>query len=351
MDRTQYFQRMRETSEVVDPIILDSISPIKNINSELYDFILNMPQLKKRIGKGKLRPFLMRLAYEVCGGGHWEKIKDSCAAVELLNISTYIDNAVFDSKGGIKEREEASNYIIAGRVIRNKASEVLRRDQNLDDRLESLLSEADCDIYIGQYVDLNQIKQEKFYQSIEGFLQVYLDRCYKLTGRFLENIAKMGAILADGSDEQVKNLGNFGKNMGIVVQIINDIGDFVPSKEGIYDVEKVYQDQFNDIKSGKLTLPMYYVLMHGSEENKQSIRKVLGKPNASDVDLEEVTNALIRSGAVDYVKRLAVQYAKTAKDFLRNFEESKPRNYLSMMTAMGRTSKYIARLNQYKHLN
>ncbi len=336
MNRDLYFEAMRATSELVDPIIQGSIQAIEEANPELYQFIANIPLLRKRVKKKeKLRPFLMRLAYEVAGGQNWEEIADVCAAVELFNISTYIDNGVFDGKGNLQE-EDKNNYIIAARITRSIASELLRKQGSPEySRLESLLHDIDISGYIGQYADLNQVKVGvSDYDDVSEFLEDYIRRCENLTGRFMGNVCRMGAILSGASEEEVQALGEYGRCVGIIAQIMNDVGDFVPPKEGTYDVEKVYQDQFSDIMHGKLTLPVYYTLMFGSEEEKEAIEGVLGNPDASNEDLESVTRAIVSSGAVDFAKKVAKEYQKEAKSFLHSFEKSESRDALSITTTM-----------------
>ncbi len=262
----------------------------------------------------------------------------------LLNISTYIDNAVFDNKNDIGENEK-TNYIISARILRNIAERILKEVKEKDYiRLVELLREIDHDIYVAQFEDLNQLTKEREFKDYNEFLKAYLHRCEWITGRFMENICKIGAILGNSIEEQKEDLGKIGKNIGIIVQIINDIGDFVLPQEGVYDYEKVYQDQFSDIKSGKLTLPVYYVLQFGSEEEKKIIKKVLGNQNIINDELKEVARVIVESGALTNSKNLAKEYAKEIKEILSNFEYSESKNCIRLMSQMWRTNKYLAGL-------
>lgn len=349
MQREKYFQKMAETSCEVDRAILNAIRPLAQENFALYEFLTNVPPLKKRVEKKeKLRPYLLRLSYEVSGGSNFQEIKHACAAVEILNISTYIDNAVLDGKGEISSNGCVSNYLIAGRILRNLASKTLRDTHGHFD-LERLLENIDLDIYVGQFADLNQIKyRRKNYENDKAFLEDYIDRCYRFTGRFMENVCRIGAHLTAANEEQVDALGEYGKNIGIMIQIINDIGDFVPPEERTYDVEKVYQDQYNDIKNGKLTLPVYYAIMHCSEEERGHLEKILEIGNYTNGDLKEATMILLRSGAIEYAKKIAGHYAKKAKGVLDCFESCEARSSLSLLTQMYRTNKYLATLRKYR---
>lgn len=348
MEREEYFQKMRETSEIVDPLIIKSVDYLKETNKELYNFIVSIPAFKKRVEKkDKLRPFLLRLAYELAGGRNWKKIAYACAAVELLNISTYIDNAVFDNKNNIDEREK-NNYVISARIIRNIAENVIKKVTKKDsETLISLLSEIDHDIYVAQFEDLNQIKKGRKFESMKNFLSSYLHRCEFLTGRFMENIAKSGAILAKATEKQLNDLGKIGRNIGIIDQIVNDIGDLVPAEENTIDYEKVYQDQFSDIKNGKLTLPIYYVLQFGSNEDKKIINKALGNKKASNEDLNNVAKVLIANDAIKYSKGVAREYSLETRKLLSNFEKSESRDLFKIMSRLHQTNKYIAAFRSF----
>lgn len=347
MIREKYFQKMKETSRIVNPLIIGAIEPLKNVNKDLYDFITNIPAFKKRLEKKeKLRPFLLRLAYELVGGKNWKKIAPVCASMELLNISTYIDNTVFDNKNNIKDNEK-TNYIISARIIRDIAEDLLKKSsKRYRDRLLELFIEIDKDIYIAQFENINQLRNYKDFDTFEAYYKKYLHRCEWITGRFMENICKIGAILSNGIEEQIKDLGEIGRNIGIIVQIINDLGDFVPPEEKVYDYEKVYKDQFSDMRYGKLTLPIYYVLEYGNKSDKEKIKKVFGNNKSKNKDMIKVIKVLVDTGAIEYAKDLAIEYTKKTKKLLKEFNKSEARDQLNILSTMSRTNKYLARIKE-----
>jgi hypothetical protein len=99
MDKNIYFSHMRETTEKVFPVIIRYAEKIREINYDLYKTVMFF--IDKRRQKLLLKPFLLRLSYEICGGNEWEEIIPACAAFELLNISSYQANSSFDNKVGI----------------------------------------------------------------------------------------------------------------------------------------------------------------------------------------------------------------------------------------------------------
>jgi len=352
MKREKYFEKMRETSEVVDEVIVESLDYLKKLNFDLYSLILEIPAFRKRIGKKeKFRPFLLRLAYEVAGGKDWKSVTKACAAVEILNISTYIDNALFDNKNEIKAKE-VTNYVIAARILRNRASYLLRELGNKNyERIEACLNEIDHDVYVAQYQDSNQIVKGVNFRTFKHFLEEYTKRCEYLTGRFIENVARIGAILADAPQDKVETIGSYGRSIGIIIQIMNDLGDFVPVESENFDVEKSYQDQFSDIRMGKLTLPSYYTLTYGDAGESECLKRALGNSDASPELLNDVVRAIMNCGAADFCKLLGKSYSKKAKECLSLFEDSEAKDFLSLMSQMHRTNKYLASLRALEDLH
>lgn len=339
---SDYFSKMVKTSEHVNPVIILATEQLKQHNPALHQFVTALPQFGKVYRKNKLRPFLLRLAYEVAGGDDWTVSIPACAASELLNISTYIDNAVLDAKGAIDD-SIIGNSIVTGRLVRNLATRLMRECYN-DGRLDNLLEDIDYHVYLGQYADLNNFGHEEVMSlTLDAFLERYVERCSWLTGRFMENISKMGAVLA-GVPE--KKIGEFGKNMGVIVQIMNDVGDFVPPDRWAgCDAEKTCSDQYADMRRGKVMLPLYYALTHCSEGEKDYLLGVLsGAYSATD----EVTKIIVRSGAIDRTRTFAREYANRAKKAIHSFDKSESRDFLSLMTQMYAKNKYLTVLRGYK---
>lgn len=348
MNRADYFRRMEETSVGIDSSIWQALKPLNEQSPELYQTVINIPQFKKRVNKKrKLRPFLLRSTYELVGGRDLVVINDFGAAAELLNISTYIDNGIFDNKGNLRDNAAIKNEMIAARVLRDVATRLIR-EKSGDFGLERFLEEVDYQIYVGQYSDLNQFHYSKTEQlSAEQYLELYVQRCYQLTGIFLENICIIGAKLGNTDEETVEKLADLGRNLGIMVQIVNDLGDFVPPTEsGNCDVEKEYQDQYSDLRQGKVTLPLRLALENSTKQDQDKIVNVLSDTEHDFNDYLEITRILVHSGAITQTKRLAGLYSHQARIILNKFEDSLSRTDLIMMSQMYRTNKYLAALRR-----
>lgn len=100
-------------------MIVREIKKLEKIDRPLFELVSANIYGRVNTKRPKLRPGLTRLGYEICGGKNWRKIIPICAAVEILNVSTYTINKIFDEKGGKWSKDRINNNIIAG-IIQKK---------------------------------------------------------------------------------------------------------------------------------------------------------------------------------------------------------------------------------------
>ena len=346
MEKNEYFGLMKETSDVADEIILDKIK--SRYVGPLYDLVSDLPSRKARSGKPKSRPAILRFSYELAGGENWIEYKNVAGAVEMLNLSTYVLNYFLDDKGGEKPIHQRKNECMASMILRELAQElILDSIGNIDSRTSMEIIRRFSEINhftsgIGQWLDATSLRLEDWplrdEYDIQSYMADYIERCEGLTGVFMKNVAAIGGLLAGASKSEITKLEEFGRNYGILVQIINDLGDFIPPKIGVQGIGKVYQDQYSDLKHGCITFPAYHVLRVGTSEQKEAIIRVKG--NMEAVDCFDVTEVLIESGAVEEAKKLASSFAKTARRALDRFPKSLARDFLSTSLSISRTNKF-----------
>jgi geranylgeranyl pyrophosphate synthase len=345
MDKNIYFRMMRETSDKSDDLILKEIK--LKYSGELLDLLLELPEKRSKSNKPKSRPAIFRFSYELTGGKEWTQYLDAAAAVEMLNLSTYMLNYFFDDKGGQKSKQHRNNECMAAMILRELAQKILRKIYNKIDasqiiQIDKCFSEInEYTSGIGQYIDGNMLREIE-----ENYLDTYVQRCYGLTGVFMQNIAVIGGILAGASIDKIEKMAEFGKNYGIVVQMMNDLGDFLPQKFGMQSVGRVHQDQYSDLKHGCLTFPAYYVLIKGTEEEKQTVLRVKGNMNAIEEDCINVTHAFLRLDGIQEMKKLAGLYAKKSKESLAVFEASQAKSFLTVALTIYRYNKFYDSLKK-----
>jgi len=97
----------------------------------------------------------------------------------------------------------------------------------------------------------------------------YLNIITWKTAELISAACSCGAILAGGQEETIRSLRRFGLNMGIAFQIIDDLFDYVSNEK------ETGKPEGNDIREGKVTLPLIYLLVNLGEEEKIDFRVCL----------------------------------------------------------------------------
>ncbi len=345
--RKKYFQLLKECWTEAREEMLLALKTIEAIDKEAYASLMQNPVLKKRLSpeQPKARPLLMRLSFEACGGRDWKRIIPACAAVELLNISTYVTNALFDDKGGEKTKEEKDSYVIAGMLLRDLAEDELLKCSRLVDgkRFAGIIQKfvgINKAVYVGQDIDMKQLKIEKLdnFSSFDAIKGLYFKRAELICGKFMENIAYIGASLANAEPDRIETIREFGLNYGSGIQIANDLGDFVPFSSGSMDFEKIWQDQYSDMRHGKLTLAT--LLAMERPEPNEILRNLKGNP--SENDLKEITKYLKDSEIAGTCKEECLKRFNACKRSLQDIPKSRAKEMLSLMASMLRTNKYFS---------
>ena len=131
--------------------------------------------------------------------------------------------------------------------------------------------------------------------------------------------------------------------LGTGLHIGNDLGDFaILQKDGDF---KPYQDQMADLKNGRLTLPIYYVLKYGTKTQKEFFVEMVGKDITENHRIE-ILEVLHTSGAYDFCKKLLRKYYTEVKRLIKKLPESKEREILNYVSVIIRNNKYLANLHK-----
>ncbi|MFA5382830.1 MAG: polyprenyl synthetase family protein [Candidatus Micrarchaeia archaeon] len=333
-------EEMKKTAISVNSSIFHYLEPLKEENSSLYQIASYLPRLRISNSQPTLRPFLVRLGYEITGGKDYLDILPIMAAVELLNMSTYVIDDIFDNcplrqgKKAVHEKYGEANAVITGMLLREIAEENLHSVTIPENKLKQILKlfvETHKTIYIGQYLDLD-INNKKITE------EEYIKRSYLITGAFIKNCLLLGMYVNTVDDNTFSAIETFGKNYGIALQIRNDLMDFILSKQIIYK-DKIPSSSLKgvshvDVKEGKPVLPIIHALESSSKFEEQIIKKVLGNQKATPSDLLELNKILKNLGSFEYTIKKVDEYRKKAINALFSVSDSKTKTILLGLTQL-----------------
>lgn len=344
MDKSQYFELMRETSAVVFPLLAERIDALQAVDPGLHPIVRYI--VDKRDTTLLLRPFLIRLTYEMCGGLDWRAIAPVGAAFELVNISSYQANSAFDSKHQVLSPSQKNSQFIASMVTREMASDIIAAtrshlpDSIVDELLQDI-SSCNKNIYFAQHLDLNElvVANHRRYRDKNAFLAEYTKRCRLGCGIFTGLCAKAGGLLAGASSDELEALRSFGEEFGVALQIVNDLGDFVPP-DIAPAVDRVYQDQYCDLRNGRLTLGCHKLFNDCGAFGRSIERRQLKGEDFDATECRQIAESMVRAGSIGAILKLAAKYESVARMQLNSFHDGAPRQLLVQMLTLCHTNKF-----------
>ena len=333
---------MQETSDLA----YAQMSAYIKDNSKEYLKNILLPTIKK--DSPALRPAIFRFAYQLGGGEDWKQHLNCAAAFEILNLSTYsfsnlIDDKIQDPLISSKERrgkntlEGLLQLSLALEMITHESFKLSRENHKcVTDRIFKLSQEL-CE---GVFIDSQKLC------SFDSFtLDAYLDRCYGMSGSFIQAICEVSALFAGADQNKIEQLGEFGKNLGLILQIINDIADFIPPAPHSEPL-KSYKEQFSDLRSGTITLPAFLIYKSGESNGKKVLNRVFRNAEPDFDDLLYLSNCLVECGGLTEIKKLTHGLAKLGRKALKNFEKSTSRNWLTMTLGISKRNLFFKKLQE-----
>ncbi|MGL5806912.1 MAG: solanesyl diphosphate synthase [Xenococcaceae cyanobacterium] len=193
--------------------------------------------------------------------------------------------------------------ILAGDFLFGQSSWYIANLDNLE--VVKLLSEV-----------IKNFAEGEIQQGLNSFetslsIEAYLEKSYYKTASLMANSAKSAAILSEVNTQVAENLYEYGRNLGLAFQIVDDILDFVGS------TEVLGKPAGSDLASGILTAPVLYAL-----EEKPYLEALIEREFAKEGDLEEALNLIKESNGLDRARELAAIHAKLAVESLNCLEPS-----------------------------
>ena len=183
---------------------------------------------------------------------------------------------------------------------------------------------------------LDVVKGVIFETDMMGRFEVtekeYIEMITGKTSALFERAARMGAVLAGGSDSQIECLGNYGRNSGIAFQLIDDIiGSFGDSK-------KTGKPTDSDLREGKKTILIVKAIQEANPNQRKRLKELLGKQEATSDEIEEIREIIRETGALSYAREKAEEFYKRSERYL---DEANPdfddeiKKYLIEIAKMG----------------
>ena len=243
--------------------------------------------------KGKMmRPTLTFLAAR-CVGEINQTVMNAALALELLHTASLIHDDVVD------ESDRRRGQVSVNGLLDNKAA-VLVGDYILSKGLQhAALTKStkvvDVISHIGQLLADGELLQLHNMDADTFEEMSYYEIVRKKTGSLFAACAQLGTLLAGGSEEDTERMRQFGQLVGTCFQLRDDIFDYGTP----HDVGK---PTGNDMREGKLTLPVIHTINKTHDEAMTDIARRVRRGQASQQEIDSLIAFTREQGGLDYAE-------------------------------------------------
>jgi octaprenyl-diphosphate synthase len=235
------------------------------------------------------------------------------AVVEMVHTATLVHDDIIDGADTRRGRPSAnttwgnSKCVLAGDWLYMQAFHIALEERNF----------KVLDLLIGltqQMVEGEFVQMEKLGRTV-GEAEYY-DLIYRKTACLFDVSMRLGAVLAGAPEETEEQMGEYGRNLGIAFQIVDDVLDLTATEQVLG------KPVASDLREGKATLAVVHALERGIPHEHEAIRRVLEDLSFERTSHQEVLKILDRHGSVQYALDSAFQYADVARAALAGLPES-----------------------------
>lgn len=271
-------------------------------------------------GGKRIRPLLTVLFGRLCGLDT-QQLYDLSVTPEYLHAASLLHDDVID--GGDMRRGKPAAYRIWGNKATILAGDFLyARAIYLASSfgkaaIAQTIAETVARMSEGEILQLQRIGNTSFDEN--AYLQIVE---YK-TASLIATSCKIGALLADATQEQIAAAHSYGHFLGIAFQIIDDALDYTA------DPKEAGKGIGTDLSEGKLTLPLAATLQMANSKDKAWLHATLAQKDFSDSSLIRIQKIIQESGALAYTMNKAHNFINQAIEGLDIFENSPIRQQLT----------------------
>lgn len=293
-------------TEIFD-LVRDDLAQVENELSRHSDSAIEPVAAIARYlqaGGGKrLRPALHLLGAKFCGYEGLSAVSLG-AVLELIHTATLMHDDVIDGADTRRGRASTNRRwgnpmtVLAGDWLYMQAFRIALTERNL--RILDILIGLTQTMVEGELMQLTQLGRADI--SEEQALEV----SRRKTACLFAVCLQLGAVLGGKNSAEEEQLARYGLHVGMAFQIIDDLLDFIATHE------RLGKPVVNDLREGKVTLPLIYALEEASPEDRGKVETVLEEKGFASVTPGEIVALVRESGAVHRTRSRARDFVNEA---------------------------------------
>ena len=302
---TEVFDLLRDDLAAIErEFSRQSTSPVEVI-TEIAAYLM--------AGGGKrIRPLLLLLSAKALGSQSTARIRLG-AVVEMLHTATLVHDDIIDEADTRRGRPSSNTTwgnatcVLAGDWLYMQSFQTALEERNF--RVLDLLISLTQQMVEGELLQIQKL----------GHLineEEYFDLIFRKTACLFKVSMQLGAAITPGREDCEEMLGEYGRNLGLAFQIVDDVLDLTATEDILG------KPVASDLREGKATLAVIHALERGTGADREAIRTVLAARSFAEVSHAHILEILHRHGSLDYAMDTACAYAEAARLSITDLPDS-----------------------------
>lgn len=266
------------------------------------------------LGKGKrIRPLLFILSSRLCGY-EGEDIYHISTMFEYVHCASLLHDDVIDNADMRRNKPSASRIwgnsaaVLTGDFLSSRAMEIAVDAENMG--LFEATTKISRRMIEGQFLEL--INTNNWNISRDKYTEIITSK----TAELMSAACFCGAIISGREKETRESLQQFGLNLGVAFQLVDDLLDYASTEE------QFGKPVCKDLKEGKITLPLIYALPLMGKNQAKRLEAVFKASEVDEKDFMQVIEFVRGSGVLEKIRAEAKTYVDKASGFLTAFPDS-----------------------------
>jgi len=270
-------------------------------------------------GGKRIRPAVLLMAARMAGATG-ERAVSYASVIEFIHTATLVHDDIIDEADLRRGRDAVhtryGNHItvLFGDFLYLKSMSLALSHDALD--IVRLLCDVTLRIVEGEIYQLTKTG------AVDLSEEEHFDIVRRKTALLFAGSAKIGGMLGSATREQQEALWDYGLNIGMAFQIVDDLLDFTGEQEALG------KPVGGDLREGKMTLPVIHLYAGGDERTRALLQRVVKARSVSSDEWREIRSLLAQARSLDYAQRAAVGFVERAKKALNAFPASEAREAL-----------------------
>ena len=294
--------------EKVYALVLDSDNTLL---SSVHSYVME--------GSGKkLRPILTLLAAKLLGEVNDETLYGAFS-IELLHTASLVHDDVVDDtlqrrgRASVNSRWTNKIAVLTGDYLLSKSLHCAYTTRNMD--IVRAIS------YIGMTLTDGELLQLANTNQAATTEHEYFEIIKRKTALLFATCTEVGGLSVKATKSELEHLCNYGQFLGICFQIKDDIFDY-------YEDAHIGKPTGNDVRDGKLTLPLIYAIEHTSGQEKDDVVKLIDSKDFSTENINKIMHFAHEKGGVEYAKKVMDEFMQKARFELTDLPDNEAKKAL-----------------------